>query len=152
MLHCISHNVYYGTCFLGLLHCNRVNRLRRKQLISLAFRDLFQGLQVKDVGLRHVNLYRRFRFSKVTVEHLTNGPQCYSLVLAFDQASKARDGAFGQSVELALKRENFTVLTGARVERRRARKQSAATIAQRRSIVRIYFLNLHIQKIERARK
>jgi hypothetical protein len=67
MLRCISHNGYYGTCFLVMLHRNRVNRLRRKQLIPLTFCNLLERLEMQDVSLRDVNLNRRFRLAQVTV-------------------------------------------------------------------------------------
>jgi hypothetical protein len=89
-------------------------------------------------------LHRRLGLPQVPVKHFANGAERNGLIVALDQSAEPRDRALGQTVELALEREYLAVLTGARVKRRRAWKQSAATIAQRRSIVCIYFLRLHV--------
>jgi hypothetical protein len=73
MLHCISHNGYYGTCFFALLHRNRIDHLRRKQLISLAFGYLFERLQVEHMRLRYVDLDRGLGLAKVSVKYFANG-------------------------------------------------------------------------------
>jgi hypothetical protein len=117
MLRCISHNGYYGTCFPVMLHRNRVNRLRRKQLISLTFCNLLERLEMQDVRLCDVNLHRCFGLAQVTVEYFAHGAERNGLIVALDETAEPRDGALGQTVQLALEDDQATICGALRVQR-----------------------------------